>query len=220
MLKEISNLSKFPQLVKGEPGLNLSLWDSAAQALNSMLYSTADTTRTNGSLRIFCNFPVQFSSVQSLSHVKLFETPAAWQASLSFTNSQNLLKLMVIESAMPSNRLILCHPLLPPSVFTSISVFSNESVVRIRWPKYWSFSFIISPPNEYSGLISFRIDWLDLPAVQGTLKSLLQHHSSKASILWCSAFFMIQLAHPYMTTRTNHSFDYMDFCQQTNVSAF
>ena len=220
MLKERSNFSKFPQLVKGEPGLNLSLWDSAAQALNSMLYSTADTTRTNGSLRIFCNFPVQFSSVQSPSHVKLFETPAARQASLSFTNSQSLLKLMVIESAMPSNHLILCHPLLPPSIFTSISVSSNESVLRIRWPKYWSFSFIINPPNEYSGLISFRIDWLDLPAVQGTLKSLLQHHSSKASILWFSAFFMIQLAHPYMTTGTNHSFDYMDFCQQTNVSAF
>ena len=105
------------------------------------------------------------------------------------------------ESVMPSNHLILCHPLLlPPSVFPSIRVFSNESVLCIRWPKYWSFSFSISPSNEYSGLISFRIDWLDLPAVQGTLKSLLQHHSSKASILWCSAFFMVQLSYPYMTT--------------------
>ena len=165
----------------------------------------------------------QFSSAHSLGHVRLFATPwtAAHQASLSITKSQSLLKFMSIESVMPSSHLILCHPhILPPSIFTSISVSSNESVLRIRWPKYWSFSFIINPPNEYSGLISFRIDWLDLPAVQGTLKSLLQHHSSKASILWFSAFFMIQLAHPYMTTGTNHSFDYMDFCQQTNVSAF
>ena len=115
---------------------------------------------------------------------------AAPQASLSITNSQNLLKLMSIESVMPSNHLILCHPfLLPPSIFLSIRVFSNESVLRIRWPNYWSFRFSISPSNEYSGLISFRMDWLDLLAVQGTLKSLLQHHRSKVSILWCSAFF-------------------------------
>ena len=124
----------------------------------------------------------------------------AHQASLSITNSWNLLKLLSVESVMPSNHLILCRPLLlPPSVFPSIRVrFSNESVLRIRWPKYWSFS--ISPSNEYSGLISFRMDWLDLLAVQGTLKSLLQHHSSKASILQHSAFFIVQLSHPYMTT--------------------
>ena len=122
------------------------------------------------------------------------------QASLSITNSQSLLKLM-FESAIPSNHLILCHPLLfLPSIFPSIRVFSNESVLRIRWPKFWSFSFNISPSNKYSGLISFRMDWLDLLAVQGTLKSLLQHHSSKASILWHSAFFIVQLSHPYMAT--------------------
>ena len=122
---------------------------------------------------------------------------AARQASLSIANSQSLLKFMSIESVVPSNHLILCHPLLLlPSIFRSIRVFSNESVLRIRWPKYWSFS--IRPSNEYSGLISFRIDWLDLLAVQGTLKSLLQHHSSKASILWRSAFFIVQLSHPYM----------------------
>ena len=141
--------------------------------------------------------------VQLLSSVQLFATPrtAARQASLSITNSQNLLKLMSIESLMPSNHLILCHPLLlPPSIFPSIWFLSNESVLRIRWPKYWSFSFSISPSNEYSGLISFRMDWLDLLGVQGTLKSLLQHHSSKASILQHSAFFIVQLSHPYMTT--------------------
>ena len=107
---------------------------------------------------------------------------------------------MSIESVMPSNHLILCHPLLPPSIFPSIRVFSNESALHIRWPKDWSFSFSISPSNDYSGLISFRMDWLELPAVQGTLKSLLQHHSSKASTLWCSAFFIVPLSHPYMTT--------------------
>ena len=121
--------------------------------------------------------------------------------SLSITNSRSLLKLMSIESVMPANHLILCHPLfLLSSIFPSIRVFSNESVLHIRWPKFWSFSFSISPSNEYSGLISFRIDWLDLPAVQETLKSLLQHHSSKASILRRSAFFIVQLSHPYMTT--------------------
>ena len=138
-----------------------------------------------------------FSSVQSLSHVWLFATPrtAACQASLSITNSWSLLKHMSIELVMPSNHLILYHPLLiPPSIFPSIRVFSNESVLCIQWPKYWSFSFSISPSNEYSGLISFRMDWLDLLAVQGTLKSLLQHHSSKASILWLSAFFIVQLS--------------------------
>ena len=129
---------------------------------------------------------VRFGSVQSLSHVRLFVTPwtTACQASLSITNSQSLLKFISIESVMPSNHLILCRPLLfPPSIFLSIRVFSNKSVLQIRWPKYWSFSFSISPSSEYSGMISFRMDWLDLLAVQGTLKSLLQHHSSKASIL-------------------------------------
>ena len=126
---------------------------------------------------------------------------AAWQASLSFTISRNLLKLMSIESVMPSNHLILCHPLLLlPSVFPSIRVFSNESTLHMRWAKYWSFSFGISPSNEHPGLISFRMDWLDLLAVQGTLKSLLQHHSSKALILRRSAFFTVQLSPPYMTT--------------------
>ena len=142
-------------------------------------------------------------SVQSLSCVRLFEAPwtATRQASLSITNSQSLLKLMSVGSVMPSNNLSLCCPLLlPPSIFPSIKVFSNESVLHIRGPKYWSFSFKISPSNEYSGLISFRMDWLDLLAVQRTLKSLLQHHSSKASILQCSAFFIVQLSHPYMTT--------------------
>jgi len=125
---------------------------------------------------------------------------AARQASLSITNSQSLRKFVSVESVMPSNHLILCHPLfLPPSIFPSIRVFSNESVLRIRWPKYCSFSISISPSNEYSGLISFRMDWLDLLAVQGTLKSLLQHHSSKASVLRCSAFFIVQLSQPYMT---------------------
>ena len=146
---------------------------------------------------------VQFSSVQSLSCVWIFVTPwtAARQASLSITNSQSLLKLMSIELVMPFNHLILCRPLLLlPSIFPSIRVFPNESVLRIQWPKYWSLSFSISPSNEYSGLISFRMDWLNLLAVQGTLKSLLQHHSSKASILRCSAFFIVQLSHPYMTT--------------------
>ena len=143
-----------------------------------------------------------FSSVQSLSCVQLFATPwtAAHQASLSITNSRSPPKPMSIELMMPSNHLILyCPLLLLPSIFPSIRVFSN-SVLRIRWPKYWSFSFSISPSNEHPGLISFRMDWLDLLVLQGTLKSLLQHHSSKASILGCSAFFIVQLSHPYMTT--------------------
>ena len=147
------------------------------------------------------NAEVQFSSVQLLSRVRLFVTSwtAARQASLSITNSRSILKLMSIESVMPCNHLILCCPLLLlPSIFPSIRVFSNESVLHIRWLNYWSFS--ISPSNEYPGLISFRINWLDLLAVQGTLKSLFQHHSSKASILQCSAFIIVQLSHPYMTT--------------------
>ena len=145
----------------------------------------------------------QFSSVQSLSYVWLFAIPwtSASQTSLSITNSQSPPKPMSIESAMPSNHLILCHPLLLlPSIFPRIRVFSNESALHMRWPKYWSFSFSISPSNEHSGLISFRMDRLDLLIVQGTLKSLLQHHSSKASILQHSAFFIVQLSHPYMTT--------------------
>ena len=149
------------------------------------------------------HFPLAFfTAVQSLSRVLFFVTPwtVACQGSLSITNSRNLLRLISIESVMPSNHFILCHPLLLPSIFPSIRVFSNESLLHIRWPKYWSFSFSISPSSEYSGLISFRIDWLDLLAVQGTLKTLLQHQSSKASILWHSAFFTVQLSHPYTTT--------------------
>ena len=144
-----------------------------------------------------------FSSVQSLIHVQHFATPwtIACHVSLSITSSWRLLKFMSVQSVMPSNHLILCHPLLLlPSIFPSIRVFSNESVLHIRWPKYWSFNFTISPLDDYSGLISFRMDWLDLLVVQGTLKSLLQHHSSKASMLQRSAFFTVQLSHPYMTT--------------------
>ena len=141
---------------------------------------------------------IQFSSL--FIHVQLFVT-AAHQASLSITNSQSLFKLMSIESVTPSNHLIICHPLLLlPSIFCSIRVFSNKSVLCIMWPKYWSFSFNISLSNEHPGRISFRMDWLNLLVVQGTLKTLLQHHSSKASIFWCSAFFILQLSHPYMTT--------------------
>ena len=161
------------------------------------------------------------SSVQSLSCVWLFVTPwtAACQASLSITNSQSLPKLMSIGSVMPSNHLMLCRPLLLlPSIFPSIRVFSDESALCIRWPKYWSFSFNISPSNEYSGLISFRMDGLDLLAVQGTLKSLLQHHSSKASILRCSAFFIVQLSHPYMATGKTIALTRWIFVG--NVSAF
>ena len=145
----------------------------------------------------------QFSSVQSLSHVRVFVTPwtAAHHISLSITNSWSLLKLMSIALVMSSNHLILCCSLLLRlSIFPSIWVFTNESVIHIRWPKDWSFSFNINPSNEYSGLIFFRMDWLDLLAVQGTLKSLLQHHNSKAWILWCSAFFIVWLSHLYMTT--------------------
>ena len=152
------------------------------------------------------------ASVQSLSHVWLFVTPwtTAHKGSLSMTNSQSPPKPVSIELVMPSNHLILCRPLLLlPPIFPSIRVFSNESYLHIRWPKYWSFSFNISPSNEHPGLISFKMNLLDLVAVQGTLKSLLQHHSSKSSILQCSAFFIAQLSHPYMTTGKNHSFDYV-----------
>ena len=158
----------------------------------------------------------QFTSVQFFGCVQLFSTPgtAACQASLSITNSQSLLRLMSIESVMPSNHLIRCHPLLlPPWIFPNIRVFANESVLCIRWPHYWSFSFSISPSNEHPGLISFRMDFLDLLAVQGTLKSLLQHHISKASILLHSAFFMVQLLYPYMTIGKT-----ITFTRQTFVS--
>ena len=153
---------------------------------------------------------VHFSSIQLLSRVQLFATPwiAARQASLSITNSWSSPKLMSIESVISSNHLILCHPLLLlPPIPPSITVFSNESILPMRWPKYWSFSFSIIPSKEHPGLISFRMDWLDLLAVQGTLKRLLQYHSLKASILQCSAFLIVQLSHPYMTTGKNHSFD-------------
>ena len=172
-------------------------------------------------IEIYIHIYNYISSVHLLSCVWPFVTPwtAAGQASLSIINSWNLLKLMSIELVMPSNYLILCHPLLlPPSIFPSIRVFSNKSVLRIRWPKYWSFSFSISHSNEYLGLISFRMDWLDLLAVQGTLKSL-QHHSSKASILWRSSFFTVQLT-PIHDYWKNQSFDYSDLCWQRNVSAF
>ena len=157
-----------------------------------------------------CTKLFQFSSVQSLSPVQLFATPwtAARQDSLSVANSQSPPKPMSIESVTPSSHLMLCRPLLLlPSIFPSIRVFSNESALHIRWPNYWSFSFSISPSSEYPGLSSFRMDWLDLLVVQGTLKSLHQHHSSKASILWSSAFFIVQLSHPYMTTGKTHSLD-------------
>ena len=155
------------------------------------------------SISLFSMSVSPFSSVQSLSHFRLFATPwtAACQASLFITSSWSLLKLMSIESVMQSNHLILCHYLLLlPSIFLSIRVFSGESVLPIRWPQYWSFSFNISPSNEYSGLISYRMDWLDLLAIQEALKSLLQHHSLKASVLQHSAFFIVQPSHPYMTT--------------------
>jgi len=166
-------------------------------------YKTNTEWRTGSNFCAIDNFfNTWFCSVQLLV-VSDSATPwtPAHQASLSITNSQSLLKLMSIESVMPSNHLILCHPLLLlPSILPSIKVFSNESVLHIRWPKYWGFGFSISPSSEYSGEIFFRIDWLDLLAVQGTLKSILQYHSSKASILQCSAFFTVQLSHPYMTT--------------------
>ena len=157
---------------------------------------------------------VQFSSVQLLSRVQLFATPriAAHQASLSITNARSSLKLMSIEPVMPSTHLILCRPLLLlPPIPPSIRVFSNESTLRMRWPKYWSFSFSISPFKEHPGLISFRMDWLDLFAIQGILKSLLQHHSSKASVLWHSVLFTAQLSHPYMTTGKTIAFTRQTF---------
>ena len=161
-----------------------------------------------------------FSSGQFSSDALCDSMDCSTQASLSITNSQSLFRLMSIESVMPSDHLILCHPLLLlPSIFPSFRVFSNESVLHIRQPKYWSYSFSVSPSNVYSVLISFRIDWFDLLAVQGTLKSLLQHHSSKTSILWRSAFFTVHLT-PIHDYWKNHSFDQMDLCWQSNVFAF
>ena len=190
--------------------LSATLWTVACQVPLSMGFSRQEYWRgllfpSPGDLPasgIETSPPVtSIAQGQLLSCIRLFATPwtAASQASISIFNSQSLLKFMSIESVMPSNYLILCHPLLLPSIFPSIRVFSNESVLHIRLPKYWSFSFSISPSNKYAGLFSFRMDWLDLLAVQGTLKSLLQHHSSKASVLWCSAFFIVQ--HLYMTTK-------------------
>ena len=170
---------------------------------------TEDWFQIGKGVRQSCILSPCFSSLQSLSRVWLFATPwtAARQASLSITNSQSLPKPMSIESVMPSNHLILCRPLLLlPSIFPSIRVFWSESSLCIRWPKYWSFSFNTSPSNEHPGLISFRMDWSDLLAVQGTLKSFLQHHSSKASILWCSAFFIVQLSSIHDHWK-NHSLD-------------
>ena len=167
-----------------------------------------------------CRLSIVFV-VQLLSRVQLFATSwtAACQASLSFTISQSLLKFMCTESVILSNHLFFCHLLLLlPSIFPRIRVFSSELALRIRWPKYWSLSFNISLSNAYSGLISFSIDWLDLLAVQGTLKGLLQHHGSKVSVLQCSAFFIVQLSHPYMTTGKTKAL--MDLLWQSNVSAF
>ena len=173
---------------------------------------------------IFFQFEVsKFSSVQTLSCVLLFVTPwiTARQASLSITNYRSSLKLMSTESVMPSSHLILHRPLLLlPPIPPSIRVFSNESTLRKRWLKYWSFSFSISPSNEHPRLISFRMDWLDLLAAQGTLKSLLQHHSSKASILWCWAFLTVQLSHPYMTTGKTIPLTRRTFFWQSSISAF
>ena len=181
------------------------------------------TGKQNGKPLQYSCLENPISSAQLLSRVRLFATlwTAACQASLSITNSQSLLKLMSIESVMPSNHPILCHLLLLlPSIFPNIRVFSNESTLCIRWPKYWSFSFNISPSNEHPGLISSRLDWLDLLAIQGTLKSLFQYHSSKASILQCSVFFIVQLSHPYMTTGKTIALTRQTFVGKVMFSAF
>ena len=187
--------SKFGKLTNGHrTGKGQFSFQSQRKAMLKNVQTTAQLVALSS---------VQFSSVQSLSRVWLFATPwiAVHQASLSTTNSQSSLRFTSIESVMPSSHLILSRPLLLlPPIPPSIKVFSNESTLHMRWPKYWSFSLSIIPFKVHPGLISFRMDWLDLPAVQGTPKSLLQHYSSKASILWCSAFFTVQLSHPYMTT--------------------
>ena len=201
---------------------NDSSWDG--------VYLPSDYTGISGSQESFFLFSTlnigQFSWIQLLSHAGLFVSlwTAASQASLSITNSQRLLKLMSIALVMPSNHLILCRPLLLlPSIIPSIRVFSNESVLHIKWPKYWSFSLSISPSNEYSGLISFRMDllgWISLLSVQGTLKSLLQHHSSKASILWHSIFFTVQFSHPYITAGKKQSSDWKTFVGKVTALVF
>ena len=186
-----------------DPNPCCNSWTYSSPREPNSYRKAAHTTLASWQKQYSSIFSVQFISVQSLSCIWIFVTPwtTARQASLSINNSRSLPKLMSIESMMPSNHLILCGPLLLlPSVFPNIRVFSNEPVLYIRWPKYWSFSFNVSPSNEYPGLISFRMDWLDLLAVLGTLKSLIQHHSSKASIFQCSAFLTVQLSHPYMTT--------------------
>ena len=185
--------------------------------------TSSEASREDQQVEFYCCYGNWFSSVQSRSHVWLFATPwiAACQASLSITNSWSPPKPMSIASVMPSNHRILYRPLFfLPSIFPSIQVFSNESALRIRWPKYWSFSFKISPSNEHPGLISFRMNWLDLLAVHRTHKSLLQHHSSKASILQHSAFFIVQLSHPYMTTGKTVALTRRTLCWKSNVSAF
>ena len=205
--------SSLPALSHCKPFSKLSKWN----------FLLTEQLSKKGKLRFFvlnCVNTVQF--IQSLSCVWLFSTPwtSACQASLSLTNSRSLPKPMFIESVMPSNHLILCRPLLfLSSIFPSIRVFSDQSALHIWWPKYWSFSFNISPSSEHPGLISFKMDWLDLLAVQGTLKSLLQHHSSKASILRHSAFFIVQLSHPYMTTGKTIALTRWTFVD-SNVSAF
>ena len=194
------------------------MWESPTVTLAlKWMYKRGEISAVNGDPTLWYQLPLlsicfQFSSVQSLSHVQLFATPwtAARQVSLSITNSWSLLKPMSIESVMPSSHLILCCPLLLlPPIPPSIRVFSNETTIPMRWPNYWTFSFSISSANEHPGLISFRMDWLDLLAVQGTLKSFLQHHSSKASILWHSVFFTVQLSHPYMTTVLGDPISYL-----------
>ena len=198
-MKEIKReIKKFLEANGNENTTTQNIWDTTKAVLRGKFIAIQSYPRKQEKYWIG-----SFSSIQPISRVWLFATPwtAARQASPSIINSRRLLKLVSTESVMPSNHLILWRPLLLlPSIFPSIRVFSSESALRIRWPKYWSFSFNISPSNEYSRLISLRMDWLDLPAVQGTLKRLLQQHSSKASILWCSAFFIVQLSNPYMTT--------------------
>ena len=195
---------KVSSMLLGKSGRQLLIASEGMKQLgqNWKWYSVVDVSGGKSKVQC-CEEEYCINSVQSLSRLRLFVTPwtAACQAFVSITNSQSLPKLISIESVMPSNHLILCHPLLfLPSIFPSIRVFSSELTLRMRWPKYWSFSFSIIPSKEIPGLNSFTMDWLDLLAVQGTLKSLLQHHSSKVSILWCSAFFTVQLSHPYMTT--------------------
>ena len=192
----------------------INIFGFAGHMVSTQLLNSVVTVQRQQHVREWVRLFFNISSVQSLSRVWLFMTlgTAAHQASLSITNSQSLLKLTSIESVMPSNHLILCRPLLLlPSIFPSIRVFSNESVLHIRWPRYWSFSFSISLSNEYSGLISFRMDWLDLLAVQGTLKSLLLHHSSKASILWCSVFFIVQYMFQHNLTYKKQLVDQLDW---------